>query len=192
MIARNARSACSLLASANRCGTVSWRMVPRRATCSPQDDILSGLLKIQTTPFAKGRSRKAARKRCIQRASNSRIPCQTREVHDFHSPATRHNPDRNIRSLARILRNPPPARLLRENDFAVCTISGQGAVHGVHSIENTCSYKCVFSIDEKNRRSTTRSFFDSFLSFSGWCGVRGSSVVTVLIARLGWRARKGL
>jgi len=27
---------------------------------------------------------------------------------------------------------------------------------------------------------------------SGWCGVRGSSVVTVLIARLGWRARKGL
>jgi len=30
------------------------------------------------------------------------------------------------------------------------------------------------------------------LSFSSWCGVRGSSVVTVLAERLGWRARKGL
>jgi hypothetical protein len=49
-----------------------------------------------------------------------------------------------------------------------------------------------FSIDGKNRRSTTGSFFDSFLSFSGWCGVRGSSEVTFLIERLGRRASKGL
>jgi hypothetical protein len=89
VIARNARSACSLLAPANRCGTVSRRLVPRRATRSPQDDILSGLLKIQTTPLAKGRSRKAARKRCIQRASDSRIPCPTREALDFHSRVTK-------------------------------------------------------------------------------------------------------
>ena len=62
----------------------------------------------------------------------------------------------------------------------------------LHSIENTCTYKRVFLIDGKNRRSTTGSFFDSFLSFSGWCGVRGSSGVTVLIARLERRVSKGL
>ena len=74
----------------------------------------------------------------------------------------------------------------------LCTISGHGAVNGTHSIENMWTYKRVFCIDGKNRRSTTRSFFDSFLSFSGWCGVRGSSAVTFLIERLGRRASKGL
>jgi hypothetical protein len=48
----------------------------------------------------------------------------------------------------------------------------------LHSIENADSYKRSFSIDEKNRKRKTESFFDSFLSFSGWCGVRGSSIVT--------------
>ena len=70
--------------------------------------------------------------------------------------------------------------------------SGHRLVDGLHSIENTCTYKRVFFVDGKNRRSTTGSFFDSFLSFSGWCGVRGSSGVTVLIARLGRRVSKGL
>jgi len=73
-----------------------------------------------------------------------------------------------------------------------CTIFWHGAVNGVHSIENTCTYKGVIFVDWKNRRSTTGSFFDSFLGFAGWCGVRGSSRVTVLIERLGWRAGKGL
>ena len=50
---------------------------------------------------------------------------------------------------------------------------------GLHSVENRDSYKRVFSIDEKNRRSRTGSFFDIFLGFSGWCGVRGSSEVTL-------------
>jgi hypothetical protein len=62
----------------------------------------------------------------------------------------------------------------------------------LHLLENRCTYKGVFFVDSKNRRSTTGSFFDSFLSFSGWCGVRGSSEVTFLIARLGRRASKGL
>ena len=60
-----------------------------------------------------------------------------------------------------------------------CTIFCHRPVDGVHSIEKTCSYKGVIFIDEKNRRSTTGPFFDSFLSFSGWCGVRGSSEVTL-------------
>ena len=78
----------------------------------------------------------------------------------------------------------PHRRGLRKNLSAHgCTISGHGAVNGVHSIEKTCTYKRVFFIDGKNRRSTTRSFFDSFLGFSGWCGVRGPSEVTFLTAR---------
>ncbi|HKU25922.1 MAG TPA: hypothetical protein VJQ54_10655 [Candidatus Sulfotelmatobacter sp.] len=35
-----------------------------------------------------------------------------------------------------------------------------------------------FSLTEKIEGVKTYSFFDSFLSFSGWCGVRGSSEVT--------------
>src|SRR4051794_34172913 len=73
-----------------------------------------------------------------------------------------------------------------------CTKSGHGAVNGVHSIENACTYNCVFFVDWNNRRSTTGSFFDSFLSFSGWCGVRGSSGVTFPIARWGKRVSEGL
>jgi hypothetical protein len=76
--------------------------------------------------------------------------------------------------------------------FGHCTIFGHRAVHGVHSIEKTCTYNGVFFVDGKNRRSTTRSFFDNFLSFSGWRGVRGSSEVTFLIERLGRRVSKGL
>lgn len=87
---------------------------------------------------------------------------------------------------------PRLAWLLARVDFGVCTISGHVLVDGVHSIENTCTYKGVFFVDSQIRRSTTGSFFDSFLSFSGWCGVRGSSEVTFLIARLGRRASKGL
>ena len=73
-----------------------------------------------------------------------------------------------------------------------CTIFGHPLVDGVHSIEKSDSYRSVFSIDEKNKKSKTRLFFDSFLSFSGWCGVRGSSGVTFLIERLGRRVSEGL
>ena len=88
--------------------------------------------------------------------------------------------------------NSRPDAAFQESRCAVCTKSGQRLVDGLHSIENTCTYKRVIFVDEKNRRSTRGSFFDSFLSFSGWCGVRGSSGVTVLIARLGRRVGKGL
>jgi hypothetical protein len=49
----------------------------------------------------------------------------------------------------------------------------------------------MFLIDENNRRSTTRSFFDSFLSFSGWSGVRGSSEVTLYIAQMRREGKQG-
>src|SRR5947209_10988236 len=83
-------------------------------------------------------------------------------------------------------------RVLAGSDGTHCTKSGHVIVDGLHSIENPCTYGRVFFVDWKTGRSTTRSFFDSFLSFSGWCSVRGSSEVTFLIARLGRRVSKGL
>jgi hypothetical protein len=84
------------------------------------------------------------------------------------------------------------ARVSEKTDSMRCTIFGHPLVDGVHSIEKSDSYRSVFSIDEKNKKSRTRLFFDSFLSFSGWCGVRGSSGVTFLIERSGRRVSKGL
>ena len=86
----------------------------------------------------------------------------------------------------------PVCRRFHRSALTGCTKSGHRLVDGLHSIEKTDSCSTEFFIDSKTRRSTTRSFFDSFLSFSGWCGVRGSSVVTVLTARLRRRASKGL
>jgi hypothetical protein len=43
-----------------------------------------------------------------------------------------------------------------------CTKSGQRPVDGLHSPENTTSYKHGFFIDWKNGKSKTGSFFDSF------------------------------
>ena len=116
------------------------------------------------------------------------LPCQAREVRDFH---------RGARTFVRIPANPiieKPAcfAALTRLRVALCTKSCQSLVDGLHSIEKSDSYNGVFSIDEKNKKSRTRLFFDSFLSFSGWCGVRGSSGVTFLIERSGRRVSKGL
>ena len=123
---------------------------------------------------------------------NLETPYQTREVSDFHSPETIPRFFANVAFSQRILRKAASDKAFAKNGFSHCTKSGHWLVDGLHSIENTCTYKRVFLIDGKNRRSTKGSFFDSFLSFSGWCGVRGSSRVTVLIARLERRASKGL
>jgi hypothetical protein len=42
---------------------------------------------------------------------------------------------------------------------------------------------CDFSLTPKIERVKTESFFDSFLSFSGWCGVRGSNDITYVAER---------
>jgi hypothetical protein len=120
------------------------------------------------------------------------MPCGARELLDFHNNET----DSFRRFLSTPVNaqsgNPCLARVPQENALWVCTKSGHRVVDGLHVIEKTDSYEGEFSIDGKNRRSTTRLFFDSFLSFSGWCGVRGSSRITFLIARLGRRVSKGL
>jgi hypothetical protein len=63
---------------------------------------------------------------------------------------------------------------LRENVIAAdleknwpdrCTKSGHMAVNELHSIENATTYKSRIFVDEKNRKSRTKSFFDSFSVF---------------------------
>jgi len=87
---------------------------------------------------------------------------------------------------------PCPERGLGEREGSGCTISGHGLVDGVHSIEKTEVRGGDFSLTEAAERVKTYSFFDSFLGFSGWCGVRGPSEITVLAARRGQRASEGL
>jgi hypothetical protein len=70
----------------------------------------------------------------------------------------------------------------RESLFG-CTKFGHLAVDGLHSIENAILTNLYFSLTPEIEGVKTQSFFDSFLSFSGWCGVRGSSEVTFLTAR---------
>jgi hypothetical protein len=65
-------------------------------------------------------------------------------------------------------------------------------VDGLHSIENTADKSTHFSLTAKLEGVQKESFFDSFLGFSGWCGVRGSSEVTLNIAKCGGKASKGL
>jgi hypothetical protein len=137
---------------------------------------------------------------CVRRTADGgctqivriQIPCRAREVLDFHKRPVNVFPDAHIDSCQYRGRKPPSDAGSARSELRVCTKSGHMPVDGVHLTENTCTYKRVFFIDLINRRSTTRSFFDSFLSFTGWCGVRDSSGVTFLIARLGRRVSEGL
>jgi len=56
-------------------------------------------------------------------------------------------------------------------------------VDGLHSIDKKVLASCDFSLTGKIEGVKTQSFFDNFLSFSGWCHVRGSSTVTFFAAR---------
>ena len=65
---------------------------------------------------------------------------------------------RRIQPLAK----PAIGKASKGSTYEHCTKSCHRLVDGVHSIENTCTYKRVFFVDEKNRKSRTESFFDSF------------------------------
>ena len=125
-------------------------------------------------------------------ASKYETPCLAREVRDFHKSEVEWRPAACIDLNEYIMRKLGSDAAFARDLLRGCTKSGHRLVDGLHPIENTCTYKRVIFVDEKNRRSTTGSFFDSFLSFSGWCGVRGSSGVTVRIERLGRRVSEGL
>jgi hypothetical protein len=90
-----------------------------------------------------------------------------------------------------------PKETLREKAAAwsrnpACTVSRQGPVDELHSIENTQDRDLRFLLTGKTGRVDSEAFFDSFSSFSGWRRVRGSSQVTVHAFGQGRRAGKGL
>ncbi len=74
-------------------------------------------------------------------------PCQTWKLRDFHNCATRCRLIRNIRRSPQSQRKAASSAGSARSVFGGCTKCGHGAVHGVHSIENTCTYKRVFLID---------------------------------------------
>jgi hypothetical protein len=65
-------------------------------------------------------------------------------------------------------------------------------VDGLHSIENKTDKATHFRLTAKLESVQRESFFDSFLGFSGWCGVRGSSDVTLNVEKRSGKASKGL
>ena len=85
----------------------------------------------------------------------------------------------SLSASCRASRNPRPTCLLRAMAFSTCTKFGHPPVDGLHSIENTALVGAHFSLTKIMKSVKQKSFFDSFLSFSGWCGVRGSSSVTL-------------
>jgi hypothetical protein len=102
---------------------------------------------------------------------------------DFH---TGPNDCKSLQSRlpsARHRENPRPACLLRDIALCSCTKSGHPPVDGLHSIENKADKAARFLLTAELESVQRESFFDSFSGFSGWCGVRGSSWVTLNIAK---------
>jgi hypothetical protein len=56
-------------------------------------------------------------------------------------------------------------------------------VDSLHTIDFARDRSAAFLLTVKMKGVKTNSFFDSFQSFPGWCGVRGSSEVTLCIAK---------
>src|SRR5579871_630705 len=112
-----------------------------------------------------------------------RTPALARRIPDFHSRSKNSEGPFVALSLALIREIPQRIALHLQVAKHPCTKSCHRPVNGMHSIEKADTYRSGFSIDEKNRRSKTRSFFDSFLSFSGWCGVPGLELSHLLTAR---------
>ena len=75
------------------------------------------------------------------------IPCLAREVRDFHNAVINPLLESGIDFLCKIEVKPVPNMAFIKRVAAVCTISGHGAVNGVHSTENMRTYKRVFFID---------------------------------------------
>ena len=77
----------------------------------------------------------------------AQIPCGAREVHDFHRLELASGRALHIDSHQCCGRKPAFGAASLGNQFEPCTKSGHRLVDGVHSIENTCTYKRVFFVD---------------------------------------------
>ena len=58
------------------------------------------------------------------------------------------------------------------------------AVDGLHTIDFSTDKRDRFLLTPKMKGVETTSFLDNFWSFPGWCGVRGSSEVTLLHCKM--------
>ena len=68
-------------------------------------------------------------------------------MRDFHSSAAQARLRRRIPLVEGIQWKAAAGAGSHESQSLDCTISGQGVVDGVHSLENTCTYKHVFFVD---------------------------------------------
>ena len=80
----------------------------------------------------------------------------------------------------------------RKEEFWSAPIPVMGLWMGCTLLKTQAVRSAYFSLTEFIEGVKRQSFFDNFLSFSGWCGVRGSSEVTFLTERMGKRASEGL
>jgi hypothetical protein len=68
-----------------------------------------------------------------------------------------------------------------ETGMPGCTKIRHCPVNGLHSVDSAADTDGCFSLTLKLRSVQRQSFFDNVPSFAGWCGVRGSSLVTFLL-----------
>ena len=81
---------------------------------------------------------------------------------------------------------------LRESVGGAAQNSVHRVVNRLHLPADKGDTVVHFSLTIKIEGVKTESFFDNFLSFPGWCGVRGSSRVALRIARCKEKAGEGL
>src|SRR5215468_4530340 len=79
--------------------------------------------------------------------------------------------------MQRTLENPRKTCAQSKSMGADCTKIRQRLVNGLHSIDSARDINACFCLTVKIEGVKTHSFFDTFPSFSGWCGVRGSSKI---------------
>jgi hypothetical protein len=103
------------------------------------------------------------------------LPCPARLLPDFHTRRTIARTCNSGSTPARHHENPCPACVLLDIASCACTKSGHPPVDGLHPTENKPDKGTHFLLTAKLEVVQRESFFDSFLSFSGWCSVRGSS-----------------
>src|SRR5579883_299619 len=72
-----------------------------------------------------------------------------------------------------------------ESGGADCTKMCQGLVYGLQSYDFKGDADAWFSLTGNKKGVKRHSFFGTFPSFADWCGVRGSSEVTVLLRKRG-------
>jgi hypothetical protein len=98
--------------------------------------------------------------------------------HDFHSWQNRFLAGLRPSSPTRNVERRGTRGEYAESDVLSCTIIGHSPVDGMQSTDSKGDKSVQISLTVKIEGVKRHSFFDTFPSFAGWCGVRGSSEVT--------------